>query len=114
MRTLETLIIDSYNNSIEKYNSLHKMIDKKIVTPDELVEMEATKTYIQNELIILGKEFDDSYRIFIFLIYADNIFSENIILKTEEMKKRFDKFKKDSEEYLYLFYFFLFYFYEIF
>lgn len=97
-RTMENLIIDSYNNSIEKYNNLHKMIDKKICTPDELVEMEATKTLIQAELINLGKEFDDTYRIYIFLIYADNIFSDNIISKTEEMKKRFDKFKRDYEE----------------
>ena len=98
MRTMENLIIDSYHNSIEKYNNLHKMIDKKICTPDELVEMETTKSEIQTELINLGKEFDDTNRIYIFLIYADNIFSENIITKTEEMKRRFDKFKRDYEE----------------
>jgi hypothetical protein len=74
------------------------MIDKKISTPDDVVNMDATKAYVQTELLSLGKEFDDSYRIYIFLIHIDNIFSENIISKTEEMKKRFDKFKKDSEE----------------
>jgi hypothetical protein len=98
MRTKEALIINFYNISIEKYNNLHQMIDKKILTPDDVVNMDLTKAYVQTELINLGKEFDDSYRIYIFLIHIDHIFSENIISKTEEMKRRFEKYKKESDE----------------
>ena len=54
---------------MEKYNNLHQMIDKKILTPDDVVNMDLTKAYVQTELINLGKEFDDSYRIYIFLIH---------------------------------------------
>ena len=60
MRTMENLIVDIYNESIENYNKIHKMIDKKITNPDELVEMEGLKA----KFILIEKStgfFDKNY-----------------------------------------------------
>jgi hypothetical protein len=98
MRQMENLVIDIYNSSIDQLNKLHRLIDRKITTPDELVEMDALKTLVNTEVLNLGKNLDDANKIYFFLITSDNLFSDNIIQKTEEMKKRHDKFKKDYEE----------------
>lgn len=98
MREMENLIVDIYNTSIDNYNRLHKLIDKKLTTPDELVEMDSIKTYVNNQVLNIGKNLDDANKIFIFLLSIDNIFSDNIILKTDEMKRRFNKFRRDYEE----------------
>ncbi len=100
MREMENLIIQIYLESIEIYNRLHGLIDKKIATPDELVEMEALKTNLFNlEVLNVGKNLDEANKIHFFLLLSDNIFSDHLIFKTEEMKKRFNKFKRDCEEY---------------
>ena len=99
MRTMENLIVDIYNESIENYNKIHKMIDKKITNPDELVEMEGLKANVINiEILNIGKNLDDANKIHFFLLQSDNIFSDALIQKTDEMKRRFNKFKKDYEE----------------
>lgn len=99
MREMENLIIQIYNESIESYNRLHGLIDMKINNPEELVEMEVLKTNVVNpEVLNIGKNLDDANKIHFFLLLSDNIFSDNLIFKTEEMKRRFNKFKRDYEE----------------
>lgn len=99
MREMENLIIQIYHESIESYNKLHGLIDKKITTPDELVEMEALKANVVNmDVLNIGKNLDEANKIHFFLLSLDNIFSDNIIFKSEEMKRRFNKFKRDCEE----------------
>ena len=98
MRTMENLIIDIYVTAIENYNKLHKQIDKKINNPDELVEMDIIKNNLNLEVMNLNKSFDDANKIFLFLLISDNLFSDILIQKTEEMKRRFNKFRRDYEE----------------
>ena len=98
-KEMENLIVEIYESSIENYNKLHRLIDKKITTPDELVEMEALKANSVNfEILNIGKNLDDANKIQAFLLFSDNLFSDNLILKTDEMKRRFNKFKRDYEE----------------
>lgn len=98
MRTMENLIIDIYITAIENYNKLHKQIDKKINNPDELVEMDIIKNNLNLEVMNLNKSFDDANKIYLFLLISDNLFSDILIQKTEETKRRFNKFRRDYEE----------------
>lgn len=100
MREMENLIIQIYDESIQNYNRLYDLIHKRVTTPDELVEMEATKTAMNLELLNIGKNLDDANKIHFFLLSADNLFSDNLIHKTDEMKRRFNKFRRDYEEYI--------------
>jgi len=99
MREMENLVIQMYNESTDNYNRLHGLIDKKITTPDELVEMEALKANVVNlEVLNIGKNLDEGNKIHFFLLFSDSIYSDILILKTDEMKRRFNKFKRDCEE----------------
>ncbi len=98
MREMENLIIQIYNESTDNYNRLSNSIDKKITTPEELVELEGLKTSVNFEVLNIGKNLDEANKIHHFLLISDNIFSDNLINKTDEMKKRFNKFKRDYEE----------------
>lgn len=101
MREMENLIVQIYDESIQNYNRLYDLIHKRVTTPDELVEMEATKTAMNIELLNIGKNLDDANKIHFFLLSADDLFSDNLIHKTDEMKRRFNKFRRDYEEYIY-------------
>jgi hypothetical protein len=91
------MILVNYNNNIEKFGKLLILINKKLNTPEEVVEMEKTKNKVNMDVIGLVKDFDESHKIFLFLIKSNDIFSEDMINKIAEGIKSFYKFKSDSE-----------------
>ena len=98
MKSLEDEIISAYDKNIEKFSQLLKMIEKKLTTPQEVVEMEKTKMKVSSEYNGIIRDFEDSYKIFLFLIKSDDIFSSDIINKTSEGIRRYNKFKQESEK----------------
>lgn len=80
-----------------KYSELIKLIDMKLTTPEEVVAMEKTKARVSSELAGVTRDFDDSYKIAIYLLKIDHIFSNEIIAKTEEVKTTHIKFKEDQD-----------------
>lgn len=102
LKKLEELIIDLYSSATERYHKLFKLIDKRLYTPEDLVEMEKIKTNMIHDLTNIQREYDDAYKTYYFLLSIDHFFSENLIFRTEEAMKRHVKFKKDSDEYIYI------------
>lgn len=97
-KVLETNIVNLYLQAMERYNKMFKSIDKRLNTPEELVEMDKIKANLVNDVALIQKEFDDAYKVYFYLFSSDHIFTENLINKTEEMIKRHLKYKKDYEE----------------
>jgi hypothetical protein len=98
LKSLEESIITLYNTTLDKYSKIHKLIDKRLNSPEELVEMEKVKNYMSNELFSIQKDFDDAYKIYIYLFKIDHYFSDTLINKTEEAMKRHIRFKRELEE----------------
>ena len=98
MKSLEDEIISAYDKNIEKFSQLIKMIEKKLTTPQEVVEMEKTKMKVSSEYNGIIRDFEDAYKIFLFLIKSDDIFSLDIINKTSEGIRRYNKYKQESEK----------------
>ena len=98
MHSLEEEIMHNYDINIEKFGELIKMIDIKLTTPEELVEMEQkTKVKVGSELSIVHRRFEDAYKIYIFLIKIGHFFTDDLIGKTVEAMKRMRKYQADSE-----------------
>ena len=51
LKSLEDMILVNYNNNIEKFGKLLILINKKLNTPEEVVEMEKTKVMIYFQMI---------------------------------------------------------------
>jgi hypothetical protein len=98
MKKLEESIQDLFNQSIDRYGKMHKMIDRKLNTPDDLVEMEKIKNNLSSDLSNIQRDFDDAMKIYIFLFQSDHFFSDYLLNKTEETIKRHLKYRRDSEE----------------
>lgn len=94
----EEMIIDLYNKSIDKYYKIYREIDRKLTTPEEVVEMEKIKTNLYTDLTIIQKNIDDAGKIQFFLLQIDHLFSDIIILKTQEMATKHQSFKVEYEE----------------
>lgn len=98
MTSLEEEIIELYTNCIERYLGIFKLIDKKLLTPEDVVEMELTKQGIVMENSLILKDYDEAFRIFTFLLQVDNIFTDKCINKILEMMAKHGKFKEEFEE----------------
>ena len=84
--------------NIDKFGELIKMIDVKLTTPEELVEMEQkTNAKVASELSVVHRRFEDAYKIYIFLIKIGHLFTDDLINKTVEAMKRTKKYQVDSE-----------------
>ena len=53
---------------------------------------------VSSEYSSIIRDFEDSYKIFLFLIKSDDIFSLDIINKTTEGIRRYNKYKQESEK----------------
>lgn len=100
MRTLEDLILSLYNSIFEKFTKMKKQLDKKLLTPEDIAEMDKIKNNLVFDTSAIGKEFDDSYKIIHYLLGADHIFTDNLIYKTDEVIKCQKKFREFQDEYI--------------
>lgn len=105
-KKLEDIIIVLFNGTVDKYQKMHKMLDKRLHSPDDSVEMEKIKNNMSADFNSIQNDFNDAMKIFYYLISVDNIFSDILLAKIEEAARRHQKFKKDYDEYKYIFNFF--------
>ena len=97
MRSLEEEIIEKYNQNIEKFSELIKLIDVRLTTPEEVVEMEKTKAKVGSELSEVHHRLEDAYKIYLFLIKIGHKYTDEIISKTVETMKKMKKYQADTE-----------------
>lgn len=99
MKSLEEEIIHLYNLNIDKYAELVKMIDVKLTTPEDVVEMEQKiKVKVASEISIIQRQNEDAYKIFIYLIKIGHLFTDDLINKTCEIMVKTKKYQNDSEK----------------
>jgi hypothetical protein len=97
MKSLEEEIIHLYNLNIDKYAELVKMIDVKLTTPEDVVEMEQKiKVKVASEISIIQRQNEDAYKIFIYLIKIGHLFTDDLINKTCEIMVKTKKYQNDS------------------
>lgn len=97
-KSLEDSIIQLYLGCNDRYNKIYKSIDRRLYTPEDLVEMDKIKINMTSELNNISKDFEDAMKIYFFLFKVDHNFSEGIMSKTDETVKRHLRFKKEYDE----------------
>jgi hypothetical protein len=97
-KSLEDIIMNYYNNIIDRLFKIHRLIDRNLLTPEDIVEMEKTKNLMLAELYNNQKDFEEANIIFNFLLKVDCNFSEILLSKSEETIKRHLRFKKELDE----------------
>jgi len=95
--SLESRILTMYETNNEKFIQIIKKIDKKLNTPEEVVEMGTVKNQVHSEITNVLNSYEDSYKIMLFLIKENNLFDENVMSKICLGIKNYYKFKKDKQ-----------------
>lgn len=95
---LEENILSFYVNITQKYGELKKLIDHRVLTPEEIADMEKVKLNMVYETNVIHRDFEDSFKIIFYLLSIDHIFSDHLISKTDEVIKTQKKFKDFFEE----------------
>jgi hypothetical protein len=98
LNKLEETILSFYSNITLKYSELRKQIDHRLLTPEEIAEMEKVKLNMVYDTNIINRDFEDSNKIIHYLLSIDHIFSENLIYRTDEVIKTQKKFRDFFEE----------------
>ena len=99
MKTLENDIIHIYTTNISKYAELMHIQDVKLVSPEDVVEMEQkTKVKASSELNEIQRLNEDAYKIFLYLIKVGQIFSDELINTTCDMINASNRYKYAIEK----------------
>ena len=99
MQTLENDIIRIYTANILKYKELTQIQNVKLLTPEDVVEMEQKiKLKASSELSEIHRSNEDAYKIFLYLIKIDHIFSDELINTTCNIVKASNKYKSVIEK----------------
>ncbi len=94
---LEKFVIEIYNQCLQKYTEIQRKIEKRLHTPEELVEMDKTKIEMHADLYSIQKEFESGNIIYHYMFTIDHILSDNLINITSNVIKRHFDFKNDLE-----------------
>jgi len=95
---LENLIFAHYSKASELFIKIHRQINKRLTTPEELVEMEKLKSNLSIDLGAIDKQLEGATNIYYFLIAEDHIFSENLIQQAEDIFFKNKKFQNEVDE----------------
>ena len=98
LKCLENTIIGTYEAVIEIYKKMYNMINKKLTTCEEVVEMEKIKGNMFMDYNVIQRGYDDNNKIISYLLIIDHHFSENLISTVEDVYKRQLRYKKESDE----------------
>ena len=98
MNKLEETVLAFYVNITQKYSELKKLIDHRVLTPEEIAEMEKIKLNMVYETNVIHRDFEDSFKIIFYMLSSDLIFTDNLIYKTDEVIKAQKKFRDFFEE----------------
>ena len=99
MQTLENNIIHIYTANILKYKELTQIQNVKLLTPEDVVEMEQKiKPKALSELSEVHRSNEDAYKIFLYLIKIGHIFSDELINTTCNIVEASNKYKNIIEK----------------
>jgi len=92
-KSLEERITKIYENNNEKFNQFIKMIDVKLTSPEELVQIEKLKLQVNTNFLAAIHDYEDSDKILMFLLKEDDLFPLEFSNKICDGIKKFYKFK---------------------
>jgi hypothetical protein len=92
-KSLEDRITKTYENNNEKFNQFIKLIDVKLTTPEELVNIEKLKIQVNTNFLAAIHDYEDSDKILMFLLKEDDVFPLEFSNKICDGIKKFYKFK---------------------
>ena len=95
--SLENKILITYDINNDKFMQIIKKTDIKLLSPQDLVDMEQTKLNVNSEIVTITNSYEDSYKLMIFLIKENNYFEPAVINKICLGMKNYFKFKRDKE-----------------
>ena len=95
--SLESKILTTYDINNDKFLQIIKKTDIKLLSPQDVVDMEHTKLNVNTEIVNITNSFEDAYKIMIFLIKENNYFEQGIVNKICSGMKNYYKFKRDKE-----------------
>jgi len=98
LKCLETIVIEVYESVMERYKKMYNMINKKLNTCEEVVEMEKTKNGMFTDYNAIQREYDDNSKIVNYLLDIDHVFSDNVLSIIDDVYRRQLKYRKDCEE----------------
>ncbi len=91
--SLEERITKIYENNNEKFNQFIKLIDVKLLTPEELVRVEKLKLQVNTNFLAAVHDYEDGDKILMFLLKEDDVFPLEFSNKICDGIKKFYKFK---------------------
>ena len=94
---LENKILKTYELNNDKFIQIIRKIDVKLNSPQEVVDMDNIKNNVNMEITNIINSYEDSYKIMLFLVKENDIFSDNLIQKICLGMKNYYKFKRDKE-----------------
>jgi hypothetical protein len=92
-KSLEDRITKIYETNNEKFNQFIKLIDVKLTTPEELVQIEKLKIQVNTNFLAALHDYEDSDKILMFLLKEDDVFPLEFSNKICDGIKKFYKFK---------------------
>ena len=91
--SLEIRITKTYETNNEKFNQFIKLIDVKLTTPEECVQIEKLKIQVNTNFLQAVHDYEDSDKILMFLLKEDDVFPLEFSNKICDGIKKFYKFK---------------------
>ena len=95
-KNFEEDIIINYDSVILRYNNILNLIDKNLYSAEDIVEMDKIKASISLEITTVMREIDESYKIILYLLSINHIFTDCLLDKVTEALHRHYKHKEDT------------------
>jgi hypothetical protein len=92
-------IIMNYNSVIDRYNSILLLIDRPLITPEDIVEMDKIKANVGLELTSVQRDIDEAFKNINYLLNINHIFSDKMLEKMTEALDRHNKHRNDFSKY---------------
>jgi hypothetical protein len=91
-------IVFNFDGIMKKYDEILVSLDKNLFTPEDIVDMNKTKSEVSLELTSVQREYDDTFKIIYYLLSIDHLFSDSVLKKIEDALARHTKHKQDMVE----------------
>ena len=92
-KSLEDRITKIYETNNEKFNQFIKLVDVKLTTPEELVQIEKLKIQVNTNFLAALHDYEDGDKILMFLLKEDDVFPAEFSNKICDGIKKFYKYK---------------------
>ena len=94
--SLEVRITKIYEENNEKFNQFIKLLDVKLTTPEECVQIEKLKITVNSNFLQCVHDYEDGDKILVFLLKEDDVFPLEFSTKICDGIRKFYKFKYEQ------------------